>query len=171
MASIVLNFDWGTDEAKEKKISDWFQNADVHFSHSARGRDTLHVARDPKYLKLNEKFELEENTEAHKARGRLYGFPSQAAKVYAQEIVNFKPFPNPHLIHPPMVKSLRKKYWYPYIEYLLRRGHEYEDSLVAKSWADIARREIPTLASEYEKDVHQGLKKLEKDLAKFYENN
>jgi len=41
-------------------------------------------------------------------------------------------------------------YWEPYILYMAREGYEYEDSLVAKKWADCIRTDLPELAKKIE---------------------
>ncbi len=169
MATIDLDFDLGTDPSKQLLFSAWLKKAQLKFRVSQRFNNTIHVSRDVKNLDLNFKYELLEDQRSHLIRGKLYGIPQKAAKVYAEVISqrNFA-FPHPLLIHAPMVEELFDKYWYPYIEYLLRREDPYQDSLIAKRWADLAREEIPQVAATYEKRNLVDFEKLHQQLIQIY---
>lgn len=166
MASIVLTFDWDTDKSKQVSLINWFDKANIYFKISQKFSNTIHISKEEKLLEINSEYELSDSSKAHLERGLLYGFPKEAVKEYSKEIVKEKPFPNTVLVFPSMVDELRNKYWYPYTEYVLRRGFEIEDSLVAKRWADVAREEIPGVASEFEKDTIKGMEELRIKLLK-----
>lgn len=168
MASVVLDFDWESDDEEREKLEDWFKDAGVVFKKSQRNENTLHVSLDENVLEKHALSELDESAEAHLLRGKLYGFPEGAALAYSEVIEREDLFPNEKVIHAPKVLELRDKYWYQYIEYLVRRGHEFEDSMVAKTWADVVRKEIPEVAQEYEKERLEGLRKMEAELKKIY---
>ncbi len=40
--------------------------------------------------------------------------------------------------------------WWPYVRYVVREGHEHEDSLVAKRWSEEIKRDLPELDREFE---------------------
>ena len=160
MASIVLTFDWKTDQNRQVDLSEWLENANIKYIVSQKFPNTLHISKDIKILETNKKLELFDDFESHLQRGLFYGFPKQAVEAYAKEIIKDKPFPSEIIVFPSLVDEIRSQYWYPYTEYLVRRGFELEDSLVAKGWADLAREEIPLIAKEFEKDTIEGMEEL-----------
>jgi hypothetical protein len=92
--------------------------------------------------------------DAHTKLGRLYGFPKKAVYAYSAnlkeiETQQFKKMVGVAEFH----NSFGHWYWEPYVRYIVRRGYEKEDSLIAKSWADEIRLELPSLAKQCEDDM------------------
>lgn len=160
LASIVLDFDWGSDAKKQALLEKWFRQAKIFFTVSQKFPNTLHISKDKKNLDLYQTFELRDSFEAHVVRGRLYGFPEKAIQAYAEEIIKAEPLESQKLAFAPKNDELSKVYWWPYIEYFLRKGFELEDSLVAKKWADLARAEIPEIANQFEKETSEAMRKI-----------
>ena len=94
-----------------------------------------------------------DSEEVHLALGKLYGYPAGAVKEYARTMQTDKKGG-----FSPTIVSIREfrerfedKYWYPYVTYLVRKGHEEEDCEVGIKWADWMREDWPELAEEFEK--------------------
>lgn len=178
MATISTDFEWSENVlsnkdkfniVQEKVVRDALKEMGIKYRLSKRFGNTLHVSKDEEILLENEKLELLDTEEAHFKRGIFYGFGESNSKVYAEEVV--KPgemFPNKRLIHATMVPDLVDEYWYPYIEYLVRVDHEREDSIIAKEWADIVRKDLPELAEKYEKQRQSDLAKFRVMLTEIY---
>lgn len=178
MATLSTDFDWSesseadinkTNLEQETQLTKALDRMGIFYSLSKRFANTIHVSKDKKILAENEKMELLDTQDAHFKRGVFYGFGEELSSVYASEVI--KPgemFPNDKLIHATMVPELVDQYWYPYIEYLVRRGHEMEDSMIAKRWAEIIRKELPQLAKEYESNRLSDLNKFKETLTQVY---
>jgi hypothetical protein len=95
----------------------------------------------------------------HQALGNFYGFPTETVihfalghgiQILKGEGVNINAEP---LTSPVKFREMFiNEYWYPYVQYLTRTGHELEDSQVAIKWADCIREDLPELAKEFEKE-------------------
>jgi len=97
-----------------------------------------------------------ESESAHYQLGTLFGFPEKAVKEYAfwmRWYTTDKYFPKTLSRSIDTHKMLQDCYWEPYVQYIVRKGHEKEDSLVAKHWADRIRKDLPELAKKFEKEV------------------
>ncbi len=165
MASIELTFDWKETQQKKTRLVNWLQEANVAHMPSRKRSKILHVSKDKKLLDLNQKYELGEDFATHIERGKLYGFPRKTIENYANAVSNDENlFPNEKVVFAAMSDEVRGHYWYPYTEYLLRKGHEYEDSLIAKKWADLARKEIPEVAKEFEERTTKAMEDLRSNL-------
>lgn len=159
MTSIVLDFNWGKDENKEKQILAWFEKAKILFSVSQKFTNTLHISKKKKALDLNKKYEMRDDLNGHYVRGLLYGFPKKAVEVYSSEILKVEPIKSDKLTFAFHSSDLKNKYWLFYNEYFLRSRFEFEDSLVAKKWADLARKEISVVAEQFESEMKLSMKK------------
>lgn len=159
MASIVLNFNWGEDKNKEKQILSWFEKTNVLFNVSQKFSNTLHISKRKKALDLNKKYEMRDDFKGHYLRGLLYGFPRKAAEVYSREILKIEPIKSEKLTFAFDSPDLKNKYWLFYNEYFLRKNFESIDSVVAKKWADLVRKEIPVVAEQFEVDAKQAREK------------
>lgn len=159
MATISDDFDWSnnplSDQSKlnlekENQILQWLNSAGLSYKGSVKFPHALHISKDKNLLEKNSKYELDESIEAHTFRGTAYGFGNDCAKAYAQAVQKEPMFPNDLVIHAAMVPELSKVDWYPYIGFLVRRGHEIEDAMIAKKWAEVCRKDIPEIAKEFE---------------------
>lgn len=74
----------------------------------------------------------------HTLVGKFYGFPPKTSQVMEKNVTS------PKLLHAQEEYSrFRKKYWYPYLTYAIRKNHEAEDIKLAKSWADETKNNFP----------------------------
>lgn len=177
MATINVGFDWSfsplVDPEKqnledEKLFTEWLTETKIKYQASQRASDTLHLSKDATILEKNHELELDESVEAHTFRGTMYGFGQECSLAFAQAAQKEPMFPSDLVIHAPMVPELANKDWYPYIEYLVRRGHELEDAMTAKNWAEICRRDIPEIAIEFETNRMKDDIPFREALQKFY---
>lgn len=160
MASIVLNFNWGEDENKQRLILSWFEKTEMLFCVSQKFSNTLHISKKQKALDLNKKYEMRNDFNGHYVRGLLYGFPRKAVEVYSREILKVEPIKSDKLTFAFHSPDLKNKYWLFYNEYFLRSRLEFEDSFVAKKWADLARKEIPVVAGQFESEMKLAVKSI-----------
>lgn len=157
MASVVLNFNWGEDEHKQRLILSWFEKAEILFCVSQKFSTTLHISKKQKALDLNKKYETRDDFKGHYVRGLLYGFPKKAVEVYSGEILINVPIKSDKLTFVPSYSKLYKSYWFPYVEFFLRKNFEFNDSLIAKKWADLARKEISSVAKIFEEETRKSM--------------
>ena len=43
--------------------------------------------------------------------------------------------------------------WWPYVRYVVRQGYEYEDSLIAKKWSMVIKRDLPEIGKRFENQL------------------
>lgn len=85
--------------------------------------------------------------------GILYGFPKEAVEEYVKAWSDPKVKSLPDNLEKAIEFHKRHKgeYWESYVSYIIRKGHDEEDTQVAKRWADCVRNEFPELALKFEK--------------------
>jgi hypothetical protein len=45
--------------------------------------------------------------------------------------------------------------WWEYVRYVVRKGHEIDDSLVAKKWYEIIKTDLPKTHLQFVKLMHE----------------
>jgi hypothetical protein len=135
----------------------WINTAGLAYKQGKIHPHLLYVSNKKEYLEEIDKLMASNERENILKKAKLFGYPLAAAEAQAAyynppiegaskvEGVGVR-FEDKHLVSGP---------WRAYLQYTVRRGHEEEDSLVAKKWWEIIRKELPSLHREYMKMARQ----------------
>lgn len=161
VSSITLNSDStnSLQDPKTKEIIKWISDAGLQFFPDPKVERILHVSRSLRLAKVAARIARSNTYEDTLTKGKIFGYPVKAGEVFAVQfplIAEKKPIPGGiKFVVQVKDRELLSHYWWPYARYSVRRGYVYEDSLVAKKWADVVRREVPKLAKFYEESMEK----------------
>lgn len=90
-------------------------------------------------------------------KGNLLGYPTKAVILFVKYS---RSVDRPKFLTGIYDKDFPRStldYW-PYIGYIVRKGYEAEDSVIAKKWSDFIKQNNPVLARWYEKRIKNAIK-------------
>lgn len=143
------------------KLESYLIKNNLSYSIDSRDSQLYFVSKNQADVNLLKSIWHQKDIESEVQKGLLLGYPNKAVSAFAK-----------YKDHPERGKYLsgtlssdfpksQLNYW-PYIGYVLRKGHEIEDSLIAQKWAQFIRQNNPTLAIWYEKEMGRILLKIRK---------
>ncbi len=141
---------------KIRRIRKWIRDAGLHIATEGKNDTSWHVGRDKDKATLSAKILHRFDYENEYKSGFLLGYPEESVKAYAHNRVLKLGENQTSMVWPGMkffYPFLKDKYYTPYLLYALRADRVKEDSQVAKTWADVIRKEVPTLAKWFEKSI------------------
>lgn len=136
-----------------KAIKAWISNSGLFFEIEKEhpyawrvGRDKTLVEKSIKYLHLPEKDKQCE-------LGLIFGYPKNSEEAYVNnQESTYEQFIK-NMIPPRGIEGGNSEYFWPYAIFAISKCHKDEGVGVAIKWADIIRKDLPELASQYEKSL------------------
>ncbi len=142
---IMLDFKDSTEE--QKKLLNWIDEAGLFCKKDVESRLYI-VSKDVEQINSLLPIVFGNKKEDIIAKCRLYGYPEETA------LATYRNFSTEKDGLPKGVGIKKDNSfgisWWPYVRYIVREGFEYEDSLVAKKWAETIKRDLPELDKEFE---------------------
>jgi len=146
-SSATLRAPFDTSKRNTTRIVNWLTDAEMYFSIDQKNADLIHISKSENLANKMATIQWSELKKNITFRGYSYGYPTKAVDFFAKD---------PHkLVQIRNDEKLKKYYWKPYVRYIVRPGYEYEDSLVAKEWGDLIRKDVPLLAKWFEKRMNE----------------
>jgi hypothetical protein len=145
-----------------KETTDFFvllKMANLYYRIQPDDSSQVFVSSNPKLLDEIIPIYNSDSREAILTKCKLFGYPietGEAQSAYYNTVLGEERKVIGTGFH---ARFDRKKFphrWLAYLNYTVRKGHEYEDSLVAKKWYDTIRKDLP--------EVHKQILKIVKTL-------
>ena len=143
-SSIQLRQKFSKNSSATKRVMKWITEAGLFFEIDAKNKELLHVAKSQELVQKMKVLHWSENKKDIVFRGIQYGFPKEAVHSFSKDHTTVNTF---------TCQDVTKFPWKPYVRYMVRIGHEREDSLVAKKWAEVIRYDVPVLADWFEQKL------------------
>ena len=140
---------------QNQRIFKWLHDTSLEW---VQKRERIFVSKNKLIANQLSNIWNKNNQESEYQKGILLGYPtkpSQAFAKYADNKYRGKYLVN--IIDPNFPKSVIP--YYPYIFFIVRKGKEKVDSVIAKRWAKVIRADIPKLAKWYEKEIKSAISK------------
>lgn len=149
------------DSRGSKQIRKWINDAGLYLAIEPGYETAWHVGKPEELVKMStellHKFDIENEVKT----GLMFGFPEASVRAYSEnrnksdeEIENIMTGTGNLLYKDSYLKD---KYFTPYIFYNMPKSKVVEESLVAKNWADTIRKDVPKLATWFEKATRKAL--------------
>lgn len=150
----IRNTDYDFNSSSSKRIRKWLNDANLYLLSESEYPGSWHIGKNPEQVKLSVKVIRKFDYENEILSGKLFGFPPKSVIAYAVNRSLETPDPNHPILWPGdkfQNPYLKDKYFTPYLIFALDANRIKEDSKVAKTWADIIRKDVPLLSKWYEK--------------------
>lgn len=141
---------------KIRRIRKWVKDASLFIATESKNDTSWHIGKEKDKVTLSEKILHRFDYDNEYKSGILLGYPEESVKAYAHNRVLKLGENQTPMVWPGMKffdPFLKDKYYTQYLFYALRADRVKTDSQVAKKWADIIRKEVPTLAKWFEKSI------------------
>lgn len=145
-SSISLRKPFDLESSTTKRTMHWLADAGIFYQVDGRDSSLLHVAKTQELAKKMSLLQWSKREEDILFRGIQYGFPEKAVRLFSANHEKLTAVDSKSSL-------LADCYWKPYVRFMVRIGHEKEDSLVAKNWADIIENEVPIVGRWFEKKL------------------
>lgn len=131
----------------QEKLYQWIKEAGLQGKKDTDSRLYI-VSKEEKMLDELLPIVFSNTKEDIVTKCELYGYPKETALAIYRNFSTEKSFL-------PKGVGVKKDnnfgiYWWPYVRYVVREGHEYEDSLVAKRWSEVIKEDFPEVDKEFE---------------------
>jgi len=146
-------YEMSNSEEFKKKLSDWCGEAGLYIEKHPNSPNFL-VGKEEKNVKELSRILFSEKEEDIVRKCELYGYPVETALATVR---NF----NPEKTTYPEGASIRsdnfegKMPWWEYVRYVVRKGHEFDDSLVAKKWYETIKVDLPKTHLQFVKSMQE----------------
>ena len=137
-----------------KRLLKWLSDTRLEYVVDPKNNTVLHISKNKNLAKRTAIILWSEKKKHIIEKGTLFGYPKNVTKIYAS-FIDEKKWPGKSGALRVITKKSKNfpHYWAPYIRYVLRSAHAFQDSLIAKKWADIIRKEVPKLGYWYENEL------------------
>jgi hypothetical protein len=153
---IGANFPLDINNDKTREIFTWLKEANLFYKIQPDDPTFLFVSSDPKLLEEILPVYNLDSREAILIKARLFGYPIETAEAQSS-FYNLQSDGTKKILgtgfHARFDKRKFPHRWLPYLFYTVRKGHEYEDSLVAKKWYETIKKDLPQVHSQILKTI------------------
>ncbi|EKD57690.1 MAG: hypothetical protein ACD_57C00185G0002 [uncultured bacterium] len=146
-------YEMSNSEEFKKALIDWCEEAKMYIEKHP-GSPNFLVGKEEKNVKELSSILFSEKEEDIIRKCELYGYPPETALATVR---NFHPekinYPEGFSIKSDIFEG--KMPWWEYVRYVVRKGHELEDSLVAKKWYETIKTDLPKTHLQFVKSMHE----------------
>lgn len=140
-------------------LKHWLTGAQLFTIQDPTQKESFWISPDQDKVKKLSKIMWKEDRESVYEKGILFGYPRKAVKLYSDHIESIdqgrKTFEQVGLgLIAGGDSGLLTHSLEPYIRYVIRRNYVNEDTQVALEWAKLCRKEIPSIAQQFEKELN-----------------
>lgn len=159
-ATISFTYEGDTPVPNEnvEMVENWMKAHNIYAKQDPKVPTLLHISKNELSVNKLCQIALKFDPQSTYEKGVLFGYPLEAVEIFSKhceelmdDITAYKKY---NLVYggSPEARNF-PHYWTRYNRYITRENEIYEDSLLAKKWADIAREEIPLVAQKFEESL------------------